>query len=117
MAVAKFTKELTELLHKIGAETHTMTESGDMLTKNEVLIRLLWDTALGYEEKKKDDDGKETVTVHKPQKWAIELVYNRKEGGIAGATPDASGGISAAKQVRTLANKRLNAAAEKATDE
>lgn len=113
----KFTKELTELLNKIGGQAHTMDNDGEVVTKNEQLIRLLWDTALGYKEQVMVESGKDKgqmrTVVHKPQKWAMELIYNRKEGGLANTSDVNESGISAAKQVRQLAKDRLNKMARK----
>lgn len=117
MAAPKFTKELTELLNKIGSEAHTMNNDGEVITKNEALIKLLWDTALGYTEMAMVESGKDKGTMrevkHKPQKWAMELIYNRKEGGLANTSDVNESGISAAKQVRQLAKDRSNKMARK----
>ena len=114
MASIKITKNLSDLLKKIGSEVHTTTTGGDVYTKDESLIRLLWDTALGYEERSRDDHGKEKVVKHKAQRWAMELIYNRREGGVIGALPDDSGQLTVVDQVRGLATARLNKlAAEK----
>jgi hypothetical protein len=115
---AKFTKELTELLNKLGDETHTMDNDGVMVTRNESLIRLLWDTALGYTEEVEIESGKDKgerkMIKHKPQKWAMELIYNRKEGGLAATSDSNEGGISAAATVRELTKARINRLARKA---
>jgi len=116
MATSKWTKNLTELLQKIGQETHTLTNDGEPRTKDEALIRLLWDTALGYEEVTIDDKGKQKLVKHRPQKWALELIYSRREGGIAGATPDEGGRRTAAEEVRELSKSRLNKLAKQADD-
>ena len=109
---AKFTKNLTDLLNKVGSETHTVDNDNTPITKDEALIRLLWNTALGYIEKTMDDNGKEKTKKHPPQKWAMELIYNRKEGGIAGISEPGKRGTSARKRVSDLAKKRFNKAAK-----
>jgi len=104
-----WTKKLSELAIKIGEETHTVNDDGDMLSKDEVLVRQIWNEALGYEERTVNDKGKEKVVKHKPQKWAKELLWNRREGGILGVGQQSeSGGITAAEQVRDLSKARLN---------
>ena len=110
MAV-KFTKELTELVNKLGDTAHTIDNDGVVITKNEALIELLWNTALGYKEQvmveKGKDKGKTQEVTHKPQKWAMELIYNRKEGGLAAVADSGDSGMTAAKTVRQLVKDRL----------
>lgn len=112
----KWTKKLSELAEEIGKETHTMTPGGDMLTKDEMLVRQIWDEALGWTEKTKDDKGNDKEVKHKPQRWAKELLWSRREGAIPSAAPDDGGQHTAAKEVGELARNRLNTAAGKKDD-
>jgi hypothetical protein len=107
-----WTKKLSELAVKIGEETHQMNADGEMLSKDEVLVRQIWDEALGYEERTVDDKGKEKIVKHKPQKWAKELLWNRREGGIQAALAETGEGITAAEQVRELSKARMNKVTE-----
>ncbi len=101
-------KALSKHLDAIGQEAHTITADGTQVTKEEALARLLWDKALGYTETIRDDNGTQKEIVHKPESWALEYIYERKEGKAPPAIADSSGGIRAADKVRQLAKERLN---------
>lgn len=102
------TRSLNTLLKKLGQEFQTVDDDGAPVTKEEALIRQLWNTALGYEETTRDDVGVETTIRYKPQRWAIELIYNRREGAIPTSMPEVSGRLTAAETVSELATERLN---------
>lgn len=101
-------KNLTELVKTVGKEVHTIDNDGAPISKDERLIRLLWDIALGYDEQTVDDDGNKKVVKHKPQKWAMQEIIARREGGIPAPQSDVGNRMTAAKQVRELAKGRLN---------
>ena len=101
-------KNLTDLVKLIGKEVHTIDNDGVPISKDERLIRLLWDIALGYEETTRDDDGNESIFKHKPQKWAMQEIIARREGSIPAPASDVGNRMSAAKQVRDLVKNRLN---------
>ena len=102
-------RQLTEHLRQLAAEAHDWSMEDGMITKGEALARLLWRKALGYTEKTKDDEGNEVEEWHKPEAWAIQLVYERMEG----KTPQAIGEDESRKrkvkdEVQDLARARLN---------
>lgn len=101
-------RELTGHLKELLAEAHDMTVEGDLVTKGEAIARLLIQKALGWEEKTKDDEGKELLVYHKPEAWAIQLVYDRVEGKTPQAVTEDDVRIKAAERVRELAKQRLN---------
>lgn len=101
-------KQLTEHLRNLAAEATEMTAEGDVLTRGEALALLLWRKALGYVERKVDDEGNETEVVHEPAAWAMQLVYDRLEGRTPQSPPEEEGRIKVADQVRDLARDRLN---------
>jgi hypothetical protein len=106
------TKELTNHLRELAAEAHDWTEAEGVLTKGEALARLLWRTALGWTEKKVDDEGTEQVVTHAPAAWAIQLVYDRMEGKTPVAVEENEQRLTAAERVSDLAKGRLNALTE-----
>lgn len=108
MAAKPLPKNLIDLVKSVGKEVHTINNDGDPVSKDEKLIRLLWDIALGYEEKVEDDKGKQKVIKHKPQKWAMQEIISRREGGIPAPVSDVGERMTAAKQVRDLVKQRLN---------
>ena len=86
-----------------------MTEEGELLTKGEALARLLWRKALGWVEKTRDDEGNESELIHKPEAWAINLVYERMEGKTPQAvTEQDESRVKAVDKVRELAVARIN---------
>jgi hypothetical protein len=108
-------KELTNHLREMAAEAHDMMDDGSVLTRGEALALLLWRKALGYTEKRVDDEGTETEVYHEPASWAIQLVYERMEGRTPQAITEDEQRIKAADRVRDLAKSRLNSLAQKAT--
>jgi len=103
------TKEVTKFLRELAAEAHTISvEDGAVITKGEALARLLWDKALGYVEKKMDDEGNETEIPHEPASWAIQLVYDRMEGRVPQSITEEAGGMTAAERVSEMSKRRLN---------
>ena len=88
-------------------------EEAVMVTKAEAMARYLWKVALGYEETVDvcDKQGKKTgirPEVHKPDKWAINLIWDRTEGRAGAA--DLKGGSDKAslhEKVSEQGKKRL----------
>ena len=117
MAKKKEPKNLIELVKVVGKEIHTIDNGGNPISKDERLIRLLWDTALGYDEKTVDDEGNEKVVKHKPQRWAMQEIISRREGGIPAAASDVGQRMTAAKQVQDLVKDRLNSLVDKSDAE
>ena len=109
------------------ASVHTtfLNDQGevDMVTKSERLAELLIDRALGWEETVEAADPKvpgdtiTTVLKHKPEKWAIVMVYERLEGKTPMAIADATDTPKVVDRVSDLAIKSVNALTEEETDD
>ena len=120
-------RALTEKLREIMASYHTgdLNEAGEMqmITKGERLAEILADRALGWvetetiEDKKVPGGVREKVTKHKPEKWAIVMVYERMEGKTPTAIEDKNPGITVADKVSELAVTRINALTAEETDD
>jgi len=106
---------LTKLLKEIGQKVTTehFDDDGGVLTHDEALARLLWRKALGYTEKTRDDNGTEKTVRNRPESWAIQLIYERREGKVMQAQPDDTGRVKAADKVRSLSRERVNKLASK----
>ena len=102
------TKNLNTLLEKIGSELHDAKINGDTVTKDEALIRTLWNKALGYVETIQDNNGANKEIRHKPERWAVELIYLRREGAVPTVQGEDRNRITAAEEVSQLAKDRLN---------
>lgn len=110
-------KQLTEHLRQLAAEAHDWTEEDGVITKGEAMARLLWKKALGWSESTVDDEGNEKKVYHKPESWAIQLVYERMEGRTPQAlTEEEDQGRKVHEEVRDLARARLNDLATAATN-
>lgn len=107
-------RALTKHLTTIGAEAHTIDDAGNPITKEEALARLLWNKALGYEEQTRDDEGTLKTLKHKPESWAIQYIYDRREGRTAPTILEDEARVKAADKVRDLAKQRVNQLAAKA---
>ena len=89
-------------------------EEAVMLTKAEAIARYIWKTALGWEESVDvlDKQGKKIgirPEVHRPDKWAINMIWDRMEGRVGQA--DAKTGsdkASLADKVSEQGKKRLS---------
>mgnify|MGYP006272615441 CR=1 FL=1 len=102
-------RQLTENLRQLAAEAHDWSMEDGAITKGEALAKLLWKKALGYTEETTDDEGNTKQVYHKPEAWAIQLVYERMEGKTPQAIQDDEGNKRKAKdEVRDLAKARLN---------
>lgn len=101
-------RALTKHLNAIGQEAHTIDDAGNPISKEEALARLLWDFALGFTEETRDDEGTLKKVKHKPAPWAMQYIYDRKEGRTAPTIMEDEGRIRAADKVRDLAKNRAN---------
>lgn len=108
------TKQLSNHLRELAAEAETILDDGTCLTKGEVLAELVFKKALGYVEVSLDDEGKETKTVFPPERWALELIFDRLEGKVPQAITDDDTKMKVADRVSELNKNRLNSLAEKA---
>jgi len=95
-------------------------EEAVMLTKAEAIARYIFKLALGYQED--EDIYKNGVKVgmrpviHRPDKWAIGVIWDRMEGRVGQA--DAKGGsdkASLADKVSGLGAKRVNQIAKQSS--
>jgi hypothetical protein len=103
------TRALTQELRKLAQQAIDVdAESGDPITRETRLATLIWNQALGWVEKKRDDEGNLKEIVHPPVAWAQQYVFERLEGKIAQAAPDEHGSIKAVDRVRELNRDRVN---------
>lgn len=105
-------RRLTQHLRELAAEIEDMDEGGELLTRGQVLAKLVFKKALGYEEKLKGEDGEEKTIYHKPEAWAIQLIWERMEGRAPQAVPDDKKTLTAAKKVNELVRARINSLTE-----
>ena len=111
--LSKFIKEIASEIHD-DPVIKAKGEDAVMLTKAEAIARYIWKVALGYEgtEDVYDKSGKKTgikPVHHKPDKWAINIIWDRLEGRVGAA--DLKGGsdkASLADRVSALGKKHMN---------
>lgn len=82
----------------------SVDDDGNILSKAEVLARILVNKALGYTEIR---GGVEIP--HPPERWAIELLYERMEGRTAAAEPEKPLEKTVAERVGKMAALSINA--------
>lgn len=104
-------RQLTQFLRAIAADASTIDDEGNLITKGEALARLLFKKALGYHESEDPDDPSKK-TYHKPEAWAMQMIWERLEGKAPMAMMDEKSGLSAEDRVSELATARLNSYAE-----
>ena len=106
--------QLTKHLRALAAEIETSDSDGNLITRAEQLALVVWKKALGWTDpaKKQGDVILTKEVIHKPESWAIQLIYERIEGKAPQAIPDAKGRLTAAEKVSELAKSKLNAEAE-----
>jgi len=111
---------LSKYIREIANETHddpvikARGEEAVMLTKAEAIARHIFKLALGYEEEVDvlDKAGKKIgikSVIHQPDKWAINVIWDRLEGrtGAADVKSDSSK-ASVADKVSAQGKKRLD---------
>ena len=105
---------LTKHLRALAAEIETTDNSFNLITRAEMLAMVVWKKALGWIEpaKKQGEVVLVKEVIHKPESWAIQLIYERLEGKAPQATPDEKGRLTAAEKVTELVRTKLNAEAE-----
>lgn len=110
-------KPLNAKLEQLRDEVHAVMSDGTQLTKGEALSILLWNIALGYEDvfykKDPNDPTKQIrdVVYHKPQQWAIQMIYERLEGKVPNTAEEVDDRAPLADRVSELAVSRVNALA------
>lgn len=99
---------------RLGAEPIEM--DGEMYTRDEALAMYLWKMALPRTEQVMDQrTGSYSAKTFDPEKWAIELLMDRKEGKSPNAVADDHAGPRVSDKVRDIAANRINALAQKVT--
>ena len=101
-------RALTTEVRKLAEEAFSVTDDGTPLTRAEALARLLWNLALGYKEKVRDDSGTMKEVSHPPIAWAAQYLYERLEGRPQTAIAEDETRVKAAEKVRELSKQRLN---------
>lgn len=101
-------RELTNNLRKLAAQAESTDDDGNIIDKGAKLAELLWKKALGYTELD-PKTGKDEF--HRPESWAILLIYERLEGKTPVAMPDENASHKVGERVSELAKGRLNALA------
>lgn len=107
-------RRLTQHLRELAADIETMDEGGELLTKGQVLAALVFKKALGYEEKIRGDDGEERTVYHKPEAWAIQLIWERMEGKAPQAVADEKKTLTVLTRIDEIVKARINSLAEAA---
>ena len=108
------TNILTGHIKRLGSESVTIDDEGDPITRFAILAKLVWDKALGYREEIKLDDGEVEVTIHKPDKGFIGMIFDRVEGRVAPvAADDSKKKVSLADRIGEQSKVRLNRLAKK----
>lgn len=105
---------LTKHLKEMAGYIETLDDDGNAVTKARRLSALIWNYALGFEEP--DQDNPDKKTKHRPEQWAIQLIYERIEGRSPVATPESTG-KTVAEKVSDLGKAKVNALAPKGKDE
>ena len=103
------TNILTGHIKRLGSESITIDDEGDPITRFAVLAKLVWDKALGYREEIKLDGGEVEVTIHKPDRGFIGMIFDRTEGRVAPvAAADGKKKVSLADKISEQSRVRLN---------
>lgn len=109
MAALRYTgRELTKFLRNLAMDVEDIQPDGEPITKAESLARTLWKKALGWKEMKMEAGRGMVETVHPPESWAIQMIYERLEGKVPQAATDEGTKLTAAERVGELARNRIN---------
>jgi len=112
-------KLLSKFIREIASEEYddpvikAKGEEAVMVTKAEAVARHIWNVALGYvEEVGIYKDGVKVgvkLETHRPDKWAIGIIWDRMEGRVGQAdTKPGSDKASLADRVSALGKKHMN---------
>jgi len=110
---------LSSMMRSIAEEvTEMVTVDGTdrMVSKAEALVRMTWKHALGFTEKRINDDGSETEIIHFPDRVYANMLYDRIEGKVAAVEPGKKEKRTIADRVGEQNKKRINAVAKKAIE-
>ena len=102
---------LSKYLRMLAMDIETIDDTGDPVTKAEVLAQLVWKHALGFTEMDPKIEGVQLY--HPPATWAVDLLYNRIEGKIPLAVVEDQG-RSLTDKVTDLGQAKVNELAERA---
>ena len=106
---------LSSMMRTIAEEvTEFVTIDGEdkMISKAEALVRMTWKHALGYTEKRVNDDGTKVDIVHHPDRVYANMLYDRIEGRVAAVEPGKKEKRTVADKVGDQNKKRINAIAK-----
>lgn len=101
---------LSKYLRALALDVETVDESGDPVTKAQMLAGMVWKYALGFVEVDPDNPDKKKTPIP-PAVWAIELLYNRIEGKIPVAVVEDQG-RSLTDKVSDLGKAKANSLAQ-----
>lgn len=101
-----------DTLRAIGQEI-TVTGKGERLTNEELLHRLLWKQALGYEEESRDENGLLRKMAYPPDKTIQKLILEQLSGRPGTTQVEDQKGLTATGKVSQLAKDRVNALIKK----
>lgn len=101
-------RALTTELRKLADQSVSVTDDGTPLTRAQVLAKMIWDMALGGEQKVRDPSGNMKTVATPPVAWAMQYCFERIEGKAQVAQNDNTDGVRAADKVAALAKERLN---------
>lgn len=104
-------RAFTDELRRLGEEIVDTDGDGNPITRRQKLGLMVWQQALGWDEKTRDENGDLKLIKHPPVAWCQQLLYDRVDGRAAVAAPSNESGLKASEKVRTLAKDRLNAMA------
>jgi hypothetical protein len=99
------TRHLKELAEQL---SDRLGDDGNALTRAAALARVIWDRAIGYTE---HGDGGADVE-HKPEPWAVGLIYERLEGRCPTAEDVGAHKGTVSDRISDLSKSKVNALTE-----
>lgn len=111
-------RELTTHLRELAATLHDCVEEYDIdsgrkipraRTKGQALAEEVFKRATGWSEEREDDEGNVKQVYHKPESWAIALIWDRMEGKTPQAVAEDETRVKAKDKVSDMAKQRINA--------
>jgi len=106
-------RQLTKFLKELAMEMESMDDEGEIVTKGKALALLLFKKALGYYDIRKGEHGERVEVYHKPESWALQMIFERLEGRVPQAVLEEKGGPSIAEKIREISKAKANAFAQK----
>lgn len=70
--------KITPHLRALAQEAITLSDDGEYITREMAMAMLLWELALGKEERDPNDE--EKIIIHRPAEWAMKLIVERLDG-------------------------------------